>query len=150
MTVVALITTEEADTFNVLSNDWVVSSEAAKEAHIFNASLFMSSNWTCTTIDGEGEAVPVDWEDPETLNTDLKRACAYYAEADRLGVLFDPMTKEDVHGKKTMEKKRLGDMEKTIQWSLFGAAVNGNPLDVVDTLMFSYCSYSSSQGVVRV
>jgi len=146
VTIVSLITVAEADTFNALSNDWLFLSSAEKSAYIFNASIFMQTGWSCI-VDG----ATVDWEDPTTLNEDLKRACAYYAEADRIGVLFDPMEKEDIHGKKVMEKRRVDTLEKTTQWSMFGAAVNGNPLDSVDAIMKVYCEFSlRSSEAIRV
>ena len=136
MSVTPLITVSEADTYNALSSDWLALTEAEKDAYIFNASLYIQSAWTCADV---------LWDDPTTLGEDLKRAVAWYSEADRLGVLFDEMVKEDVHGKKTMEKSKVDSLETITQWSLFGIPVNGNPLDVVDALVGLHCIANAAQ-----
>ena len=144
MAITPIISVSEADVFNALSPNWLALTPEQKTAHIFNSSLYILNSWSC--VDEAGDAV--DWSSPPV---DLKKACAYYAEADRIGVLFDPMIKEDIHGKKTMEKKKMEGFEKTIQWSMFGGIVNGDPLSSVDAIMKQYCtSLLNSNSVVRV
>ncbi len=141
MAITPLITVPEADNFLLQSSDWLSTPEPSKEGHIYNASVYMQLTWTCADV---------DWSDPLTLDDDLKRACAYYAEADRIGVLFDEMVKQDAHGKLTMEKRKLGTMEKTTQWSMFGQVTSGNPLDGIDSIMRLYCTKVESASVIRV
>ncbi len=141
MAITPTITDEESDVYNALSPDWIALTVNQKDAHIYNASVHMQTSWYCGDV---------DWDDTASIDDDIKRACAYYAEADRIGVLFDPMIKEDTHGKKIMERRKLDTMEKTTQWSMFGGAVNGNPLASVDAIMSTYCSYNSSTSVTRV
>ena len=142
MSIIPLITTAEADVYLALSAEWLALEPAQKEAYIYNSTLYMQARWTCTDV---------DWADPESLDDDLSRACALYAEADRIGCLFDAMEVQDPHGKKTMEKRVLDTMEKTTQWSMFGSVVNGNPVDSIDTLMGLYCSrITCSPTLIRV
>lgn len=141
MSIISLITPSESDVFNVLSPVWIALTDPEKEAFIFNSSVYMQLNWDCESV---------EWDDPSTLDNDLKKACAFFAEADRIGVLFDEMKKEDVHGKKTMFKEKLEGLEEITQWSMFGQAVNGNPLDSVNAIMKMYCtSISNSTTLIR-
>ncbi len=140
MSISPIISVAEADTYNVLSADWLNTPEPNKEAHIYNASLYIHTTWTCSDI---------DWSDPLTIDDDVKRACAYYADADRLGVLFDPIEKTEAHRAMTMEKKKLGSMEKTIQWAQGGALTSGNPLQSIDAIMSLYCTGLSSMSLLR-
>ena len=135
MSIIPLITVAEADVFNALSSEWLILDASEKEGYIFNSSVYMQLNWDCEDV---------EWDDAETLDEDLKKACAYFAEADRLCVLFDEMIKEDVHGKKTMHRQKVEGLEETIQWSMFGQKVNGNPLDSVNAIMKLYCVNSKN------
>ncbi len=141
MTIAPIITPAEADVYNVLSSSWLSLPEPTKEAHIYNASLYIYTTWTCADV---------DWSDPLTIDDDIKRACAYYADADRVGVLFDPVEQTEKHRSVTMEKKKLGTMEKTTQWAQGGAITSGNPLQSIDAIMGLYCTSSSSSPLVRV
>jgi hypothetical protein len=139
MAVTALITITESDAYNTLSADWVVLSDALKTAHIFNASVYMQANWSCANV---------TWSDTSTLDDDLKRACAYYADADRLGVLTDAIAVTEKHGRIIEETGKLGSMGKTVKWADSGALTSGNPLQSIDTMVKLYCT-SISGTMVR-
>lgn len=140
MPVTPLITPAESDIYNALSSEWLVLSDDEKSAHILRSSMYMQLNWTCTDV---------DWSDPSTLDDDLKRACAYYADADRLALLYSPVEQVDKRGRVIMEKKKLATMEETTQWSQTGSLTSGNPLESIDAVMSLYCSSNSSK-LVRV
>ena len=135
-----IVTIEESDTFNALSPEWESLTAVQTNAHIYNATLYIHSSWLCTEI---------DWTDLASVDGDVKRACSFYADADRIGVLFDPIEKTDAHRTKTMEKKKLGTMEKTIQWAQGGTIVSGNPLQSIDAIMRLYCSNATETTVLR-
>ncbi len=143
MSVINLITNEEADVFNALSEDWLALDEAQKTNYIFNASLYMQTRWTC---------IDVDWTDTTTLTDVLKRACAYYAEADRLQVLFAEMTPTDAKGRVIEETGKVGTLLETTKWADSGAIYSGDPLEKVDALMYISCTRSGvgSSELVRV
>jgi len=140
MSVVPLITTKEADSYQKQNEDWLNLDKPIKEIHIYNASVYMTLNWTC---------VDVDWSDPTTLNDDLKRSCSYYADADRLGVLNPSLSNTQNTGRVTEETKKLGSMSKTTKWSDDGGNVNGDPLTLIDNIMMLYCN-SNSGKLMRV
>ena len=132
MSVINLITVAEADAYNASSSVWLALTDSVKEAHIFNSSLYMQSYWTCTDI---------DWEDTTTMTDDTKRACAYYAEADRLGLLFDPLEAlESQHGRLTEKTQKVGSLLETTKWSSYGPLRTGNPLEMIDALMMGECT----------
>ena len=139
MAVTSLITVVESDIYNALSADWVALSDPIKEAHIFNASVYMQTKWRC---------VDVDWSDPTTLDDDLKRACAYYADADRIGVLSAPIELTDKHGNVIEETRKLGTMLKTTKWAE-GGTTSGDPLESVNSLMAVHCT-SNYGRLIRV
>ena len=141
MSITSIITSAEADVFLALSPDWMALPSGDKDLKILNASLYIHSKWSCTGI---------DWSDLTTIDEDIKRACAYYAEADRVGVLFDAIVKEDKHGKKTMYKQKLEGMEEVTQWSMFGQIVNGYPLQMMDSLMTLHCKKRATERLIRV
>ena len=134
MAVTNLITIAEADTFNALSASWLMLTANTKTIHIFNASVYMQANWNCTDV---------DWADTTTLDSDMKRACAYYAEADRVGVLNTAVAAVDPHGKVTEETRKLGSMQKTTKWDEAGANVAGDPLESINAIMSLYCTTKS-------
>ncbi len=129
MSVTPLITKAESDTYNALSSDWLALTDAVKDIHIFNASVYMQNNWSCTDV---------EWDDTTTLDDDLKRACAYYADADRIGVLNTAVSAVAPKGMMTEETKKLGTMLKTVKWAETGN-VSGNPLASIDAIMKVYC-----------
>lgn len=128
MSVTNLIDIATADSYNGL--EWEALSDAVKTEHIYKATVHMRTRWIC---------VDVDWDDLTTLNDDLKKACAYYAEADRLGVLFTALAYSEPHRAKVKERKKLEGMEKEIEWSAIGAFTTGNPLASIDAIMSVYC-----------
>ena len=140
MSVTLLITTKEADSYLKQDESWMNLDKKVKENHIYNASVYMQVNWTC---------VDVDWSDPSTLNDDLKRSCAYYANADRIGVLNPSISNTPSHGQVIEETGKLGTMSKTTKWSDKGSNVNGNPLGSINSIMSLYCN-SKSGTLIRV
>ena len=130
MAVTPLITIAESDIYNALSPDWLVLTDPVKDAHIYNASVYMQQKWTCADV---------DWSDPTTLDDDLKRACAYYADADRIGVLSSPVAVTAKTGNVTEETRQLGSMLKTTKWADSGTT-SGNPLESIDNIMSLYCT----------
>lgn len=128
MAVVPLITKTDADGYNGAA--WALLSDAEKDKHIYNASVYMQTSWTC---------LDVDWEDTSTLNADLEKACAMYAEADMLGLLFAPMAATEKHRAKVLERKKLGSLEKETRWSAIGGFTSGNPLEAIDAIMKVHC-----------
>ena len=107
MAVEILIDETTADLYNADSAGWLALTTAAKDVHIFNASVYIQSNWTC---------VDIDWDDNTTWTDDLKRACAWYADADRAGVLFpDALSTETKRGRLVQETKKMGPMSKTLR-----------------------------------
>lgn len=131
MAVTSLITVSESDTYNALSPDWLaLTPDAKKEAHIYNASVYMQTKWTCADV---------DWSDTSTLDDDLKRACAYYADADRIGVLSSPVAVTAKTGNVTEETRKLGTMLKTTKWAE-GGTTSGDPLESINNIMSMYCT----------
>lgn len=146
MAITPLITKTESDTYNALSSAWLALTDVLKDNHIYNASLYMQAQFTCEVDD-----VAVDWADPTTLDDDMKRACAYYADADRLGVLFDDVATTEPHRAIIEEKKKLGSMEKTLKWASSGSFTSANPLESIDSIMLLYCtSNAGSTKLTRV
>lgn len=143
MSVINLLTLVEADDLNSDSTEWLALSDGEKAKHIFQASLYMQTRWSC---------VEVDWEDATTLSDDLKRACAYYADADRLGLLFPALVYEEPRGRLTEETGKVGSLLETKKWSTFGGVVTKSPLTQIDALMLSECTRLSpgSAALVRV
>ncbi len=139
MAVTSLITIAESDTYNALSADWIALTDPIKEAHIFNASVYMQTKWTCADV---------DWSDTDTLDEDLKRACAYYADADSIGVLSAPIETTDKHGNVTEETRKLGTMLKTTKWAE-GGTTSGDPLESINSIMSIYCT-SNVGRLIRV
>ncbi len=132
MSVVPLITIPESDTYNALSADWLALADEVKDAHIYNASVYMQTRWDC---------VDVVWSDPTTLDDDLKRACSYYAEADRLGSLNPDVSDTSAKGRITEETGQVDTLRETIKYSDSGALVSGdNPLAMIDSIMSLYCT----------
>ena len=131
MSVINLITIIEADDYNAASDEWALLSDPEKSKHIFQASLYMQTRWNC---------VEVDWEDAATLSDDLKRACAYYAEADRAGLLFPSLSYEEPRGRLTEETGKVGPLLETKKWSTFGPTLTQSPLTSIDALMVSECT----------
>lgn len=140
MAITPLITIAESDTYNALSADWIALTDTVKDAHIYNASIHMITNWSCTDV---------DWDDTDTLDDDLKRACAYYADADRIGVLNPAVASTEAHGRVIEETGKLGSMLKTVKWSENGGNVNGNPLASIDVICDIYCE-SLTGKLIRV
>ena len=131
MAISNLITNAVADTYNALSSGWLALADITKTRHIFNASAYIQARWSC---------VDVDWDDETTIDNDILRACAYYADADRVGVLFPAVAVVEPHRAITVEKKKLGSMEKTLQWADAGGLTTGNPLASIDAIMSLYCT----------
>ena len=140
MAVTNLITIAESDTYNALSADWIALTDPVKTAHIFNASVYMQGQWTCAGV---------DWSDATTLDDDIKRACAYYADADRIGVLNTAVADVDKKGRVIEETGKLGTMLKTVKWAESGAAATGNPLESINAIMSLYCTARAGR-LVRV
>jgi len=136
MAVTNLITIAESDTYNALSAAWLALTDPEKTAHIFNASVHMQAQWICADV---------EWDDTTTLDDDLQRACAYYADADRIGVLNTAVAVADKVGRKTEETGKLGTMLKTVKWAESGAAASGNPLESIDSIMSLYCVAKASR-----
>lgn len=143
MGVLNLITVVEADEYNEASDDWLALTAPEKSTHIFKASLYMQRYWSC---------VAIDWTDTTTMTDDLKMACAYYAEADRLNLLFSPVSAVERTGRITEITGKVGPLLETTRWSTFGAIESGNPLSSIDALMLGECTRLSPGwlGLVRV
>ncbi len=143
MAVINLITIAEADVFNALSSDWLALTDPEKSAYVFNASLYMQSYWSCADI---------EWDDETTLTEDQKRACAYYAEANRLDLLFTPLEQVEAHGRVVEETNKVGSLVETTKWSGYGSETSGDPLQSIDALMMLDCSRSGtgSTELIRV
>ena len=135
MAITPLITIAEADAFNALSPDWLLLTDPAKDAHIFNASVYMQAEWVCADV---------EWDDPTTLDEDVKRCCGYFADADRIGVLTAPIAVTAKTGNVTEETRKLGTMLKTTKWAESGLA-SGNPLESINKLMGLYCTAKAGQ-----
>lgn len=134
MTIVKLITPAESDTYNADSAEWLALTDDEKNVYIFNASLYMQTKWYCADV---------DWEDPTTLVDDQKRACAYYAEADRKGLLYAPVAEPVAVGGNVIEQSEaIGSLKETTKWS--GGRYYTNPLSSIDSLMSVYCTSSSA------
>lgn len=131
MAVTPLITKTEADTYNALSSDWLAASNTDKDTYIYNASVYMQAMWTCTDV---------EWDDTTTLDDDLKRACAFYADADRLGYLYPTQTAIEDHRALTRKTQKLGTMEKTLEWSDTTGLKTAQPLSYIDSIMRLYCT----------
>lgn len=134
MATTAIITVAEADVYLALHADWLALTSPIKEAHIFNASLYIHANWSCADV---------DWADSLTIDDDIKRACAFYAYADSVGALFAPIEETEEHRSIIMEKKKLGSMEKTKQWAFSGKMTSGDPLENMDAMMALHCEKTS-------
>lgn len=141
MAIVALVDIATADNYNVTRSDWLALTDPVKTQHIWNASLYIQSGWTCTDI---------DWDDDTTWTDDLKRACSYYAYADSLGVLFKGAYSDDTpRGKLIEETKRVeGAVLKSVKWAETGANVIGDPLGMIDSIMLTMCTRTGAGGGV--
>ncbi len=131
MAVTPLITISEADQFNGLSSGWMGASSEYKTRYILNASTYMQAKWDCADV---------DWSDTSTLDDDLKRACAYYADADRLGVLFPAVEETEPHRAIIKERKKLEGMEKETMWADIGALTSKKPLESINAIMRLHCT----------
>jgi hypothetical protein len=139
MAITPLLTPAEADVYNTASASWLALSDALKTAHIFNATVYIKAKWNCSSF---------DWDDLTTFDDDVLRACAYYADADRIGVLTTAVTLADAHGAVTEETRKLGTMLKTTKWAESGNTT-GDPLESINSIMGLYCS-SNSGRLIRV
>jgi len=130
MAVTPLITRDQADTYNDASTAWLALTNDEKDAHIYTATVYMQTMWTCTDV---------EWDDLTTLDDDLLRACAYYADADRQGYLYP--TAEIIEGHRALTRKtqKLGSMEKTLEWSDTAGLRTARPLSPIDSIMYVYC-----------
>lgn len=135
MALTPIITVEQADSYNAQSAEWLALSNEMKEVHIFNASLYMQSMWTCADV---------IWTDSSTIDDDLLRACAYYADASRVGVLYTAVAVNEKHRSLIMHKRKMEGMEETFQWGQGGAIVTGNPLESIHALMKLHCTANVS------
>lgn len=145
MTIVNLITIAEADDLNANYPEWLALTDPVKSNHIFRASLYMQTNWAC---------VDVDWGDTATISDSLKMACALYAEADRIGLLYNNMVldTEEARGRIIEYTERMGPMSETTKWAETGSVVSNNPLGYVNDIMSTECYRLSGRAgkVVRV
>ena len=138
MAITALIDIATANSYN--GDAWDALTDPEKTMHIYNATVYMQTRWYCSDV---------DWDTPADLDDDLQRACAYYADADRLGLLYTALASAEPHRAIVKERKKLEGMEKEIQWADVGALTTGNPLESIDAIMRLYCTAKSST-LVRV
>lgn len=142
MAITPLITKAEADVFNALSSAWLALTDDLKDFHIYNASVYMQTRWTCTDV---------EWDDTTTLDEDLKRACAYYAEADRLETLMAPVSDIEHKGRIVEETGKVDTLLETTKYSDSGTTVTGgNNLQSIDAIMSIYCTALNANSVKLV
>lgn len=139
--VLPIITIEESDTYNTSSTDWLELSDTEKTLHIFYASLYIQTKWTCLEI---------DWEDLTTVPDDIKRACAYYADADRLKLLYSPMTADYAKGRLVEQTNGMDPFVETLKWAAIGPDYSGKPLERIDAIMSTACTKTGYGQLVRV
>ena len=135
MAITPVILPADADTYLALVADWLSLSDAQKTDHIYNATVYMQANWTCTDV---------DWDDHTSTDDDIKRACAYYADADRLGVLFPSREVTEKHRYMTSRKYKVEGLEEHYQWAESGPSASGDPLEEIHTIMKLYCTWGTT------
>jgi hypothetical protein len=129
MSIQPIVTVKEADGYNKLNSEWLDLDRSAKENHIFNASAYMISEWTCSSF---------LLTNPSNIDDDVKRACAYYAAADAKYALFpDIVPSKDRHGSVTEVTDKIGSLTSTVKYSAFTGYKNY--LTSIDTIMYNYC-----------
>ena len=134
-----IITPAEADIILAAYPDWTVLTDEVKEAHIYNASLYIQTQYDCIKVDGE----PIDWTDTATIPDEIKDACAYYAYADASGNLFGDVATPDTR-KTTREMVKAGSVTVDESFASTGTVQGGvsSSLAKPDLLMSLYCTKS--------
>ena len=103
------------------------------------------AKWMCTDV---------DWEDTDTISNEQKMACAYYAEANRLGLLYCSVQAQGIDenaGRLIELTSGVGPLKETKRWAENKGASAKNPLESIDALMLLGCRrINSSSGKVIV
>ena len=135
-----IITPLEADAFLAAYADWLALTDAVKESHIYNSSLYIQTQYDCLSVNG----VVVDWTDTATVPEEVKNACALYALADSVGNLFGDVGTADTR-KTTREMVKAGSVTVDEEFSLNGTTQSGVAASFAkpDMLMSIYCAKSS-------
>jgi len=132
MAITPIITIAEADAYLAGYADWLALTDPEKEAHIYNASLYIQTGWTC---------VDVDWTDTVNIPEEIKHACALYALADSVGNLYGEPETADTR-KTTREMIKAGSI--TVDETFAGAGSNEvgdlSSFGLPDSLMSIHCT----------
>lgn len=136
MSITPIITIAEADVFLAAYADWLALTDAEKTAHIYNASLYIQTNWTC---------VDVDWTVPADVPTEIKHACAIYTYADSIGNLYGDITIADTR-RVSREMVKAGAVTLDTTYTSSGNEANGfkGSYGLADQLMGLYCTRTAS------
>ena len=140
MSITPIITALESDVFLALYSTWLDLSDAVKDAHIYNASLYIQTQYDCLKVDGED----IDWTDTSTIPDEIKNACALYAMADFAENLFGDVATADTR-KTTSELVKAGAVTVEEEFASSGTNESGLSSSFVkpDLLMSFYCTKSS-------
>ncbi len=131
-----IITAAEADVFLAAYPDWLALDSAVKDAHLYNASLYIQTQYTC---------LDVDWTDPLTIPEEVKNACALYALADSVGNLYGNVETPDTR-RTTRELVKAGSVTVEEEFAAGGSNETGTTASFSkpDTLMSLHCTKNSS------
>lgn len=137
-----IITAAEADAILALETEWLALTDPVKEYHIALASVYMQTQWTCTSV---------DWDDDTTISEELEEACAYYALASANGNLYADAKAENVaKGMVKEETSKLGSLSDSIKYCCNSGNQTLSPLMYPDTLMGTECSLVRGLGSVKL
>lgn len=142
MSITPIITPAEADAYLAAYPDWLALDEPTKEMHIYNASLYIQTNWECTGI---------DWEDDLSIPEEVDHACALYALADSVGNLYGDITDPDDR-KTYREMIKAGAVTLDTYYSASGVVQTGTQtsFSLADELMGLHCTSESDLGSVEL
>lgn len=138
MAITPIITIQEADAYLAAYPDWLALTNEEKDSHIYNASLYVQTNWTC---------VDVDWEDTANIPEEIKHATALYALADSQGNLYGDAAAADSRNT-TREMIKAGAVTLDTYYTTTGKAQVGieSSFGLPDELMGLHCTATSGSG----
>ncbi len=145
-----IITVVEADVFLAAYPDWLALDDPTKETHIYNASLYIQTGWSCAV-----NGVDIDWTDTANIPEEIKQACAYYALADSTGNLYgDVQVTPTATGRLTKKMVKAGSVTVDKEYAASGSAsIAGaaGSFGLPDDLMSIYCTGTGagSQALLR-
>jgi hypothetical protein len=150
----AVITPAESDSFLSDKTSWLALSEAEKEGHIAKASVYAQTQWTCSEeVVWEDDSATEEVEE-EAIPDLIKEAVAWYAYASSKNNLFgDPANDDPAKGNLRLERKKLGELEKSVEYYQGGAQKGigtARHTGYPDALMQVYCEMSFMGGSISL